>query len=41
MKDERDGRKRTIAPRITGVDTAHPDPHKYRDYELACAAEAA
>ena len=24
--------------RITGVDAAQPDPRKYRDYELACAA---
>ena len=30
-----------VAARITGVAAAQPDPRKYRDYELACAAAAA
>jgi hypothetical protein len=34
-------RKTLIAARITGVATAQPDPDKYHDYELACAAAAA
>ena len=34
-------RRTLIASRITGVAAAQPDPHKYRDYELACAAAAA
>ena len=34
-------RRSLVAARITGVDAAHPDPRKYRDYELACAAAAA
>ena len=33
-------RRTLLAARITGVSTAQPDPHKYRDYELACAAAA-
>jgi hypothetical protein len=34
--------RRTLrAARITGVAAAQPDPNKYRDYELACAAAAA
>ena len=31
-------RRTLVAERITGVDAAQPDPRKYRDYELACAA---
>jgi hypothetical protein len=31
-------RRSLVAARITGVDAAQPDPRKYRDYELACAA---
>ena len=34
-------RRTLIAARITGVSAAQPDPRKYRDYELACAAAAA
>ena len=34
-------RRTLVAARITGVDAAQPDPRKYRDYELACAAAAA
>ncbi len=34
-------RRSLVAARITGVDAAQPDPRKYRDYELACAAVAA
>ena len=34
-------RRTVVAAQITGVATARPDPHKYRDYELACAATAA
>ena len=34
-------RRTLLAARITGVAAAHPDPKKYRDYELACAAAAA
>lgn len=34
-------RKTLIAARITGVAAAQPDPNKYHDYELACAAAAA
>jgi hypothetical protein len=34
-------RRTLIATQITGVSPAQPDPHKYRDYELACAAAAA
>ncbi len=34
-------RRTLIAARITGVGAAQPDPHKYRDYALACAATAA
>jgi hypothetical protein len=34
-------RRTLVAARITGVPAAHPDPRKYRDYELACAAAAA
>jgi DDE superfamily endonuclease len=34
-------RRTLVASRITGVAAAQPDPHKYRDYELACAAAAA
>ena len=34
-------RRTLVAARITGVDAAQPDPRKYRDYELACAASAA
>jgi hypothetical protein len=34
-------RRTLIAARITGVAAGQPDPHKYRDYELACAAAAA
>jgi DDE superfamily endonuclease len=34
-------RRTLAAARITGVTAAQPDPHKYRDYELACAAAAA
>ena len=34
-------RRTLVAARITGVDAAQPDPRKYRDYELACAAATA
>ena len=34
-------RRTLVAARITGVAAAQPDPNKYRDYELACAAAAA
>ena len=34
-------RRTLVAARITGVAAPKPDPHKYRDYELACAAAAA
>ena len=34
-------RRSLVAARITGADAAQPDPRKYRDYELACAAAAA
>jgi hypothetical protein len=34
-------RRTLVAARITGVAAAQPDPRKYRDYELACAAAAA
>jgi hypothetical protein len=34
-------RRTLLTAQITGVDPAQPDPHKYRDYELACAAAAA
>ena len=34
-------RRTLVAARITAVHPAQPDPHKYRDYELACAATAA
>jgi hypothetical protein len=34
-------RRTLVAARITGVGPAKPDPYKYRDYELACAAAAA
>ena len=34
-------RRTLLAARITGVAAAQPDPKKYRDYELACAAAAA
>lgn len=34
-------RRTLVVTRITGVSAAHPDPRKYRDYELACAAAAA
>ena len=34
-------RRTLVAARITSVAAAQPDPHKYRDYELACAAAAA
>ena len=34
-------RRSLVAARITGIDAAQPDPRKYRDYELACAAAAA
>ena len=34
-------RRSLVAARITGVDAAQPDPRKYREYELACAAAAA
>jgi hypothetical protein len=34
-------RRTLVAAQITGIATAQPDPHKYRDYELACAAAAA
>ena len=33
-------RRSLVAARITDVDAAQPDPRKYRDYELACAAVA-
>jgi hypothetical protein len=34
-------RRTLLAARFNGVSPAQPDPHKYRDYELACAAAAA
>ena len=34
-------RRTLVAARITSVAAAQPDPRKYRDYELACAAAAA
>lgn len=34
-------RRTLVAARITGVAAPKSDPHKYRDYELACAAAAA
>ena len=34
-------RRTLVAAQITGVAAAQPDPDKYRDYELACAAAAA
>jgi hypothetical protein len=34
-------RRTLIATRFTGRSPAQPDPHKYRDYALACAAAAA
>lgn len=34
-------RRTLIAARFTGVGAAQPDPHKYRDYALACATAAA
>jgi hypothetical protein len=34
-------RRTLVVSRITGVAAAQPDTHKYRDYELACAAAAA
>ena len=34
-------RRTLVATRITGTTAARPDPHKYHDYELACAAAAA
>jgi len=34
-------RRTFVAARITGVAAAQPDPDKYHDYELACAAAAA
>ncbi|MPY81327.1 MAG: transposase [Actinophytocola sp.] len=34
-------RRSLIAARITGVGAAQPDPDKYRDFALACAATAA
>jgi Transposase DDE domain len=34
-------RRTLIAARITDTTAAQPDPGKYRDYELACAAAAA
>jgi hypothetical protein len=34
-------RKTLIATQITGVTAAKPDPRKYHDYQLACAAAAA
>ena len=34
-------RRALIAARISGVGAAQPDPDKYRDYALACAATAA
>jgi hypothetical protein len=34
-------RRTLVASRITGLAAAQPDPRKYRDYELACAAAAA
>jgi hypothetical protein len=34
-------RRTLVATRITGAAAAQPDPHKYRDYKLACAAAAA
>lgn len=34
-------RRTLIAARITGVSAAQPDPDKFRDYVLACAAAAA
>jgi hypothetical protein len=34
-------RKTLITAQITGVSAPQPDPNKYRDYQLACAAAAA
>ena len=34
-------RRTLVAARFNCVGPAQPDPHKYRDYELACAAAAA
>lgn len=34
-------RRTLITARISAVGAAQPDPHKYRDYALACAATAA
>ncbi|MDY6870279.1 MAG: transposase [Actinomycetota bacterium] len=34
-------RRTLVAARITDVAAAQPDPHKCRDYKLACAAAAA
>jgi DDE superfamily endonuclease len=34
-------RRTLIAARISGAGAAQPDPHKYHDYTLACAATAA
>ena len=34
-------RRTVVAARITGLAATQPDPHKYHDYELACAAAAA
>ncbi len=34
-------RRALIAARFNGIGPAQPDPHKYRDYKLACAAAAA
>ncbi|UQX10247.1 hypothetical protein [Candidatus Mycobacterium methanotrophicum] len=34
-------RRALIAARFNGIGPAQPDPHKYRDNELACAAAAA
>jgi hypothetical protein len=34
-------RRSLVASRITGVSAVQPDPRKYHDYELACAATAA
>jgi hypothetical protein len=34
-------RRTIVAAQISGVAAAQPDPHKYRAYELACAAAAA
>ena len=34
-------RRTLVAAQISGVTAAQPDPHKYHEYELACAAAAA